>query len=140
MPRLVLPFSPRFCRARRWRAAALILILSAAGLAACHQATTRGRWTLTLKTNPKVPVAGQPTRFLLHVNRAHGQPLDGARAQLALNMSFMDMGANVVQLAPQGDGNYAGSGQFSMSGDWDCHARVELGGVQRVRTFHYKVD
>ena len=93
-----------------------------------------------MSTAPKVPVAGQPTRFLLHIARSNGEPLAGATAQLSLRMTFMDMGTTAVQLAAQGRGNYAGSGQFSMSGDWDCRAAVQYGGIQRQRTFHYKVD
>ncbi len=140
-PRRVLYFRRALWRRRRaLPAAGLALALLAAGLAGCRRGAPRGNWSLTLSTVPAVPAAGQSTRFVLHVVRAGGRPLSGASAQLSLKMTSMDMGANVVQLAPQGGGNYAGSGQFTMSGDWDCQAAVEAGGVTRQRTFHYKVE
>jgi hypothetical protein len=113
----------------------------ALGVSGCHRhIQPQGRWKLTLHTLPAVPASGQPTRFILHVARWHGQPLMAASAQLSLRMSFMDMGTQVIQLASQGGGNYAGEGQFSMGGDWDCRVQVQYQHVQKSRTFHYKVE
>ncbi len=126
------------CR-RIWLSCGLagIAILSAG----CHrQKSPQGRWALSLTTQPSVPSSQQPTRFILHVKRHNGEPLLHASAQLSLRMTFMDMGTQVIQLASQGNGNYAGTGQFAMGGDWDCRAMVTYHQVKKTRRFHYKVE
>ncbi len=105
-----------------------------------HQKPPQGRWKLTLTTQPSVPSSQQPTRFVLQVKRHNGEPLLHASAQLSLRMTFMDMGTQVIQLASQGNGNYAGTGQFAMGGDWDCRATVTYHQVKKTRSFHYKVE
>lgn len=105
-----------------------------------HQKAPQGRWGISLTTQPSVPSSRRPTRFVLQVKRHNGEPLKNASAQLSLRMTFMDMGTQVIQLASQGNGNYAGSGQFAMGGDWDCQATVSYHQVKKTQRFHYKVE
>ena len=108
--------------------------------AACHhRAPTSQSWQLQLKTQPAVPPSGHDTTFTLHVSDAAGRPITGATAQVSLEMTFMDMGTNVVHLQDRGNGNYTGVGQFTMPGDWDCHVIVKLNQKQQTQLFHYKV-
>lgn len=108
--------------------------------AACHrQALPSQAWQMDLKTQPPVPMANQDTLFTLHVVDAQGNPVTGATADLSLVMTFMDMGKNIVHLQDRGNGNYVGTGQFSMSGDWDCHITVQSGGRQQQQVVHYKI-
>lgn len=114
------------------------LILVGIG-AACHRAAAPPHLTMQLTTAPAAPPVGRDVTFTLRVRDAAGHPVNGASARLSLEMTFMNMGANVVQLSDRGNGVYSGVGTFPMGGDWDCHAIVRAGGMQSQQVFHYKV-
>lgn len=115
-------------------------LLAAITLPACsrHPGGTAQPFALALTTAPTVPAANSETIFTLKVAR-DDHPVTGATARLALKMTFMNMGPNVVHLQEQDKGTYVGKGQFTMSGDWDCIAIVSAGGAEQQQTFHYKI-
>ncbi len=118
----------------------LSLFAALIAVSGCHrQPPAPPQWKLGLTTSPAVPQAMHDTVFTLHVLRPNGQPAAGGAAQLTLHMSFMDMPDITVPLTDQGQGNYTGKGQFSMNGDWDCHATVSIGGQRLSQRFHYKI-
>ncbi|HUX67735.1 MAG TPA: FixH family protein [Terriglobales bacterium] len=123
---------------RRLLLAALLAALAAA--AGCHAApAANAPWKLTLSTTPEDPSILSPTQFQLQVATAGGAPVVGALVTLDLEMATMDMGPNRVALAEQGGGRYAGAGNFTMAGDWNCRVTVRLGGRAQTETFRYKV-
>jgi nitrogen fixation protein FixH len=67
------------------------------------------------------------TVFRLKLTDEAGKPVSDAAARAALKMTTMDMGKNEVDLVAKGNGEYAGTGKFSMAGPWtvDVNARVE---------------
>ncbi|HZT72456.1 MAG TPA: FixH family protein [Terriglobales bacterium] len=108
--------------------------------AACHSAAPpSARLQMRLSTQPAVPAVGRDTTFSLLLRDAQGRPVSGASVRLSLAMTFMNMGQTVVQMSDRGHGLYTGVGAFSMGGDWDCRAIVEVGGVRAEQVFHYKV-
>jgi hypothetical protein len=112
------------------------LLLSAV---ACHRKKQPEEWTMSLSTDPAVPLVNRDTIFTLRVRRPSGEPVKGAAARLSLEMTFMDMGPNVVQLQESQPGTYQGKGKFTMGGDWDCRAIVKSGSDERQQVFHYKI-
>lgn len=115
------------------------LILVGIG-AACHRAAAPPpQFTMQLTTAPAAPAVGRDVTFTLRLRDAKGRPVSGASARLSLEMTFMNMGENVVQLSDRGNGVYSGVGTFPMGGDWDCHAVVRAGGMVSEQVFHYKV-
>jgi nitrogen fixation protein FixH len=121
------------------RSCLLLLLLICLIAPACQRKKQPEEWTMSLATEPAVPQVNRDTQFTLHVRRPNGEPVRGAAARISLEMTFMDMGPNVVQLEETQPGAYTGKGRFAMGGDWDCRAMVKLGAEERQQIFHYKI-
>lgn len=99
-----------------------ILLVFAALLAGCSnvektQDPAADPVKITLTTNPVAPVAGK-IEMVLEVKDLSGQPVTGARVDVSADhtdMSGMSMGGAATE---QGNGKYAITADFSMSGNW----------------------
>lgn len=125
--------------AGRGLAACCLIAVLSLGSVGCHSAPPAPRMVMQLATQPPVPGVGGDTTFTLRVRDGQGHPLTGASARLALEMTFMNMGSQVVQLGERSPGVYVGQGRFPMGGDWDCRALVQRGAVRGEQIFHYKI-
>jgi len=118
------------------------LALALAGCGAAGQTQTQGDLTVTLETNPAVPVADRPTTFYVTVKRG-GVPLDGAHVTLERQMAGMehmgDTGKLIAQ--SQGAGRYQALSAFSMGSRWDVAVGITMADRQpEVMTFPLEVE
>ena len=125
-------------------------VLTAALLSGCHNNyetppprpaldILNKRLQISLQTIPAAPRQMDPTTFTVRLSDARHAPLDGASVTGALVMPGMDMGDNGVALRPQGSGVYAGTGRFSMDGDWDVVVTAARGRDRSIQTFRVRV-
>lgn len=114
----------------------LAIILTLLLLAACHQQpaskpaaqpAANANWKMALTTVPDPPLNEKPTVFRLHLTDETGRPISGAQVKAALDMLTMDMGKNEITFADKGDGNYEGTGKFTMAGPWNVVVTAEQG-------------
>jgi hypothetical protein len=106
---------------QQWKWLGLILVF-ALMIAGCSSAAqTQDPATepvkITLKTNPTVPAVGK-TEIVLEIRDQKDQPLIGAKVDVGADhtdMSGMTMGGAATE---QGNGKYAITTDFSMSGNW----------------------
>jgi hypothetical protein len=106
---------------QQWKWLGLILVF-ALMIAGCSSAAqTQDPATepvkITLKTNPTVPAVGK-TEIVLEIRDQKDQPLTGAKVDVGADhtdMSGMTMGGTATE---QGNGKYAITTDFSMSGNW----------------------
>jgi hypothetical protein len=120
----------------------VIVALALASCGAAGQTQTQGDLTVTLATNPAIPIADRPTTFYVTVQRG-GAPLDGAYVTLERQMSGMDhMGeAGKLIAQSQGDGRYEALSSFSMGSRWDVAVAVTVADQQpQVVTFPLEVE
>ena len=127
-----------------YRALPIILALAfaLAGCGAAGQTQTQGDLTVTLETNPAVPVADRPTTFYVTVKRGSA-PLDGAYVTLERQMPGMEhMGDGGKLIAQsQGDGRYEALSAFSMGSRWDVAVGITVADRQpEVVTFPLDVE
>lgn len=125
----------------RWtRLLPVLLVLALAG--ACHMPLrpNNGPWQLVLTMSPPNPSSLDQVKFTLRVVDAKGHPVNDAQASLALTMATMDMGTNLIPLSPAGDGQYTGTGTFSMGGKWNCKITVMSGGHTETQTTSYQIS
>jgi YtkA-like protein len=125
---------------RRFITVFLALIL--AGCGAAGQTQTQGDLTVTLATNPAVPIADRPTTFSVTVKHG-GVPLDGAYVTLERQMPGMEhMGeAGRLIAQSQGAGRYQALSAFSMGSRWDVAVAVTVADQQpQVVTFPLDVE
>ena len=78
---------------------------------------------MTFTTEPSPPMVDKNTVFRLKLTDEAGKPVSDAAARAALKMTTMDMGKNEVDLVAKGNGEYAGTGKFSMAGPWTVECR-----------------
>lgn len=99
-----------------------ILLVFAALLAGCSSAakpqdSAADPVKITLTTNPPTPAAGK-IELVLDVKDLSGQPVTGAKVDVSADhtdMSGMSMGGAATE---QGNGKYAVTADFGMSGNW----------------------
>ncbi len=94
--------------------------------------------------DPPQPRMSSKTNFHLWVHGGvHFSPENPAQAQCSLVMPLMDMGKNEVPLKPVGHGEFEGTGQFTMSGEWEvvCTATSKDNGrtLSGKTTFNVRV-
>ena len=94
---------------------------------------------LALDLTPTPPSSLDPTRFLVRVTDAQGQPVSGATVEVHLAMPGMDMGDDTVTTEADGSGAYAGMGRFTMSGDWRATVTASAGGRSATQGFPLRV-
>ena len=99
---------------------------------------------LSVSFDPPQPLMSKKTKFTLKVADASGAPVDNAKVNAALVMPLMDMGKNEFPLAAKGGGTYEGTGQFTMSGEWEvvCTATSKDGRrtLSGKTTFNVRVE
>jgi len=98
-----------------------IVVLVACQKSAPPAAAPGSLWLgkMTLTTTPAPPVSDQDVSFQLHLTDANGAPVKGAKVTADLVMITMDMGKNEVRFAEKGNGDYQGTGKFTMAGPWN---------------------
>jgi hypothetical protein len=115
---------------QRWKWIGIILVFAAL-LAGCGSPTPNAATDpvkITLKTNPTKVVAGK-IELILEVKDQKDQPLAGARVDVSADhtdMSGMSMDGPATD---QGNGKYAITADFSMSGNWKITVYVRKEGL-----------
>ncbi len=89
--------------------------------------------------DPPEPVMSRKTKFTAQLSDLAGKPIDKAKVQASLVMPLMDMGKNQFALTSKGGGMYEGTGQFTMSGEWEVVISAEQGGKTGKTTFNVRV-
>jgi hypothetical protein len=120
----------------------LALALTLVGCGAAGQTQTHGDLTVTLVTNPTVPIADRPTSFSVTVERS-GARLDGAYVTLERQMHGMHHteGAGRLIAQAQGNGRYEALTAFSMGSRWDVAVAITVADQQpQVVTFQLDVE
>ncbi len=123
----------------------LSLILSAAALAACNAspvaeaAPASANISISLTTNPSPPKVGN-VELLFKVLDRNGQPLSGADFDVIAD--HVDMKGMIMhgKAADQGNGVYAITANFSMSGNWKLSVQVKKDGLDEKLDIPLKVE
>ena len=109
--------------------------------AGCTQHTTivpadTVHWHIALSVTPRQPRQLDPVQFQVQVKDTNQKPVPGAAVTIRLAMPAMDMGRNEVKLHEMTPlGTYAGSGRFTMPGDWQITATADKGAAHQSQTF-----
>lgn len=94
---------------------------------------------LALSVSPNPPTSLDPTRFTVRVTNVGGQPVSGADVVIRLAMPAMAMGDNQVTTGPGTAGTYAGTGRFTMAGDWQATVTATQGAQSATQSFPLRV-
>jgi len=94
---------------------------------------------MALAMDPAQPKFGRKTKFRVTLKQTLGRPVDGARAEASLVMPLMDMGKNQFPLKPSGNGEYEGTGEFTMAGEWEVIVTASAEGKNGKTTFNVNV-
>jgi len=95
---------------------------------------------MSLALDPAQPKFGRKTNFRVTLRQTLGTPVDGAQVDASLVMPLMDMGKNQFPLKPVGHGEYQGTGEFTMAGEWEV---IVIAGVKEKTgktTFNVNVE
>jgi hypothetical protein len=95
---------------------------------------------MSLAMEPAQPKFGRKTNFRVAVKRTLGRPVDGAQVEASLAMPLMDMGKNQFPLTPAGNGQYTGTGEFNMAGEWEVTVTAKEDGKTGKTTFNVNVS
>ncbi len=90
--------------------------------------------------DPPQPRMSAKTRFRIQLTDLAGAPVSGAQVRASLVMPLMDMGKNEFPLPEAGNGVYEGSGQFTMSGEWEAVFTAAAGAKSGKTTFNVRVE
>lgn len=94
---------------------------------------------MSLAMDPAQPKSGSKTNFRVAVKQTLGRPVDGAQVEASLVMPLMDMGKNQFPLKPAGEGQYSGTGEFNMAGEWEVIVTATDNGKTGKTTFNVNV-
>lgn len=89
---------------------------------------TAGPVTITLTTNPDPPVMGE-IELLFTVVDEKGQPVSGVDFDVIADHTDMSGMTMHGKASDQGNGNYAITTNFSMSGNWKLTVQVRKDGL-----------
>ncbi len=95
---------------------------------------------MSVRFDPPQPLMSKKTTFHLTLTDLAGAPASDATVQASLVMPLMDMGKNQFALHPAGKGEYEGTGQFTMSGEWEAVFTAEAAGRSGKTTFNVRVE
>lgn len=95
---------------------------------------------MSVSFEPPQPVMSKKTTFHMTVTDLSGAPVNDAKVQASLVMPLMDMGKNEFALQPAGGGRYHGTGQFTMSGEWEVVLTANAAGKSGKTTFNVRVE
>lgn len=116
----------------------LTTVLTACGGAGGSQAATPEPVSITLSTNPEPPVVGK-NEIILDLEEQNGQPLTGAVVDVSadhIDMTGMTMGGPATD---QGNGRYAITADFSMTGTWKVSVFVRKDSLDVQKDFEIKI-
>jgi nitrogen fixation protein FixH len=94
---------------------------------------------MSLAMDPAQPKFGRKTKFRVMLNQKPGTPVNRAEVAASLVMPLMDMGKNQFTLRPAGNGEYEGTGEFTMAGEWEVVITAKAGGNTGKTTFNVNV-
>ncbi len=94
---------------------------------------------LALEMTPRPVTSLDPTVLTVRVTDSAGKPVSGADIILHLDMPAMPMGDNAVAVRETASGRYAGTGRFTMAGEWRVTAAAVKGSGRAVRVFPVEV-
>ena len=103
------------------------------------QAAPNSAFIMSLIMDPAQPKFGRKTNFRVTVKQTLGTPVDGAQVEASLVMPLMDMGKNQFALKAAGNGEYEGTGEFSMAGEWEVIVTATAEGKTGKTTFNVMV-
>jgi len=103
------------------------------------QSAPGSAFIMSLTMDPAQPKFGRKTRFRVSLRQTTGTPVDGAQVEISLVMPLMDMGKNQFLLKSAGNGEYEGTGEFSMAGEWEVVVVANAAGKTAKATFNVKV-
>jgi len=103
------------------------------------QSAPGSAFIMSLTMDPAQPKFGRKTKFRVTVRQPTGTPVEGARVEISLVMPLMDMGKNQFLLKSAGNGEYVGTGAFSMAGEWEVVVTANAEGKTGKTTFNVKV-
>jgi hypothetical protein len=103
------------------------------------QAAPGSAFIMSLAMDPPQPKFGRKTTFRVTVKQTLGRPVDGAQVEASLVMPLMDMGKNQFALKPAANGEYEGTGEFSMAGEWEVVVTASAAGKTGKTTFNVNV-
>ena len=90
--------------------------------------------------NQPHPLAHQPITLTVHLTDQEGLPIEQAHILSSSNMTTMDMGEQVSEGEPEGQGTYLTYLQFSMAGPWVITLMVSADGFTPLhQTFFIEV-
>jgi YtkA-like len=90
--------------------------------------------------DPPQPLMSRKTTFRLTLTDLAGAAVSDATVQASLVMPLMDMGKNQFPLRAIGKGEYEGTGQFTMSGEWEAVFTATVAGKSGKTTFNVRVE
>ena len=94
---------------------------------------------MSFATEPDPPVYNKPVKLRLKLTDAAGAPVVGAEVKASLVMPMMDMGKNEVAFASKGNGDYEGTGTFTMVGPWNVVVTANANGSTQQQKFDVAV-
>ena len=97
-------------------------------------------FNMAISFDPSPPKMSSKTQFHVKLTDLSGGPVDSATVQVSLVMPLMDMGKNEFALQPAGNGAYDGTGQFTMSGEWEVVVSATAAGKTGRTTFNVRVE
>ena len=103
------------------------------------QAAPGSAFIMSLAMDPARPKFARKTDFRVTVKQTSETPVEGAHVEVSLVMPLMDMGTNQFALRPAGNGEYQGTGEFSMAGEWEVIATASAQGKTGKTTFNVNV-
>lgn len=81
---------------------------------------------ITLETNPNPIMMGNDSELILTITDTNGNPIEGATVDVSAEHTGHNMGGPMTGVATeQGNGRYAISTAFSMSGTWKLTVNVK---------------
>lgn len=93
---------------------------------------------ITLNTDPRTPVVGN-NKLIFDIQDSNGQPLLGANVEISADhtdMSGMSMNGLATE---QGNGKYAITADFSMSGTWKITVSVQKESLDFTKDFQMSI-
>jgi len=103
------------------------------------QAAPGSAFIMSLAMDPTQPRFARKTSFRVTVKQTAGTPVEGAQVEVSLVMPLMDMGKNQFALKPAGNGEYQGTGEFTMAGEWEVVVTANAEGKTGKTTFNVNV-
>ena len=97
--------------------------------------------TVTASLSPNPPTARANQSLTITLSEPDGKPVTGAKIQVDVAMTSMDMGTAHPAIEETGSGRYLGSVAFAMRGHWRITLRITPpgGGTMVVKTVDYNV-